>query len=202
MKTSLSFHGAGMVAGVSGKLPEILVILPSLAIAYAATRYSFEYSGRFKWAPRTLPSDVARGTGTDVLAGPAEPAYLVVGKRQLVTVLQFLVGSLVTFGGTAFTLLAINPFGTALGLGHLSIGIVGLLVGILVAKRKALPRGTLLAVNGVTIAYSLLSVSIASLQSLLPADALHDSLIGTFIAVVMSGTLIYLISRQQQAEGK
>jgi hypothetical protein len=194
MMTGLPPATGERLAHVLGEVPGMLATLPSPVPAFAATLYLFE-SGRLRWRARAQPGDVARANGSHVSPERPQSAYLVVGKRQVVIILQFLVGSLVTFGGAAFTLLAVNPSGTALGLGHLSIGVAGLLVGILAVTRSALPFGTLLAINGVTIAYSLLSVSIAAIQSLLPVPALHDSLIGTFVAVVMSGALIYLLPR-------
>ncbi len=120
---------------------------------------------------------------------------LVVSRRQIVIVLQFLVGSLVTFGGTAFALLAVNSFGTALGSVHLLIGAAGLLAGILAIRQEILPRTLLLVTNTFTILYSISSVSIAAIDSLLPTSALHDSLIGTAAAVIMSIVIVYLLPR-------
>ena len=132
----------------------------------------------------------------NVLPNSGETQYLVLRKKHLIILLQFLVGALVTFGGTAFALLALNPFGTLLGLIHLGIGLTGLLGGILVVRRIDLPRNFLFATNAVTIAYSTISVSIAGMESLLPSSAFHDSIIGTAVAIAMSSVLICFISRR------
>lgn len=47
--------------------------------------------------------------------------------RSAIRALQFLVGGLVTFGGASFVL-AVDSFGMALGLIHLTIGLVGALL--------------------------------------------------------------------------
>jgi hypothetical protein len=125
-----------------------------------------------------------------------ESSSLVIGKRQLILALQFLTGSLVTFGGTAFALLAVNQLGTALGSIHLLIGLTGLSVGIFALRRHSLPRKLLLAANALTIVYSISSVSAAGILSLLPSSAFHDSLIGTAAAVIMSSIIIYLLLRR------
>lgn len=124
-----------------------------------------------------------------------ENSFLTIGKRQMIIALQFLIGSLVTFGGTAFALLAVNGLGITLGSIHLLIGLVGLFTGIFVATRKALPRNLLLGANLLTIVYSVSSVSVAGILSLLPSSAFHDSLIGTAAAVIMSSIVIYLLRR-------
>jgi hypothetical protein len=120
---------------------------------------------------------------------------LVIGRRQVILLLQFLVGSLVTFGGTAFALSAVNSTGTALGLTHLSIGVTGLIVGVIAARRKTLPKRPLLAIGLITIAYSVSSVSVAAIESLLPTPSLHDALIGTTAAVIMNSIILYLLPR-------
>ncbi len=124
-----------------------------------------------------------------------DPNDLVVSRRQIVILLQLLVGSLVTFGGTAFALLALNSLGTALGSVHFLIGAAGLIAGILAIRQKALPKSLLLVTNMLTILYSISSVSIAAADSLLPTSALHDSLIGTAAAVIMSSVIVYLMPR-------
>jgi len=134
--------------------------------------------------------------GPEISRNSGEKQYLVLRKKHVIIVLQFLVGALVTFGGAAFTILALNPFGTVVGAIHLSIGVAGLLGGVLVVRRKDLPRKFLLPVNGVTIIYSSLSESLAGIKSLLPTSAFHDSLIGTIVAIAMSSVLIYILSRR------
>jgi hypothetical protein len=123
------------------------------------------------------------------------PNDLVIGRRQVILILQFLVGSLVTFGGTAFALSAVNSNGTALGLTHLSIGVAGLVVGVIAAKSKTLPKRPLLAVGLITIVYSVSSITVAAIDSLLPSPSLHDALIGTAAAVIMNAIILYLLPR-------
>lgn len=113
--------------------------------------------------------------------------------RTAVKVLQFLVGALVTFGGASFAAFAINAFGTLLGLIHLSIGVAGLVTGILISRSEELPRRLLIAVNAVTIVYSASSESLVEAESLLPSFAATGSLIGTGVALIMSAAIIYLL---------
>jgi len=105
-----------------------------------------------------------------------------------------LVGGLVTFGGASFAFLAVNSFGTALGLIHLTIGLVGLFGALLTLKSDASwLRGFLISINVVTVAYSSLSESVAEVESLLPGFASTGSLVGTVVAVVMSFAIVYLL---------
>src|SRR5207245_5351747 len=57
--------------------------------------------------------------------------------QTVVTILQFLVGALVTFGGVAFTAFARNQFGLALGVIHLLLGLTGLAAGFVMLRAKA-----------------------------------------------------------------
>ena len=110
-----------------------------------------------------------------------------------ITILQFLVGGLVTFGGFEFARNAVYPFGTALGLIHLSIGLAGLAIAFVMLRARSLnPRNLVLGINAITIAYSSLSESMVYIESLLGSVAL-DSLIGTIIAIVISLTVIYIL---------
>jgi hypothetical protein len=112
--------------------------------------------------------------------------------RQIITVLQFFVGGLVTFGGIEFARNGVYPLGTALGLIHFSVGVTGLFAGYAFFRRKAWSRVFLLGINMVTIGYSTFSESVAQIESLLPG-VLTASLIGTIIAIVVSCTIIYLL---------
>jgi hypothetical protein len=117
--------------------------------------------------------------------------------RRAVVVLQFLVGGVMTFGGYAFAFFAVNSFGEQLGWIHFVVGLVGLLAGFLtLTARMSQLRGFLIAINIVTIVYSLFSETLAETESLLGGPDLVASLIGTLIAVVMSGAIIYLLSRR------
>jgi hypothetical protein len=127
---------------------------------------------------------------------PGGPQYVTVNRRQLVLALQLLVGSLVTFGGSAYVIFAVNPLGTAFGFGHLLTGLAGLTIGILALKRTALPRKLLLGINILTIAYSAASDTAAGALTLLPTSAFHDSVIGTLAAIIMSSLIVYLVTRR------
>jgi len=119
--------------------------------------------------------------------------------RLTIEILQFMVGALVTMGGSLFAILAVDRFGTVLGLIHLSLGITGLLAGIAFLQVKSWSRSFLLAINVLTIAYSSFSENIVQIQSLLPSFASIGSLIGTVIAIVMSFAVIYLLVTKQAA---
>jgi len=118
--------------------------------------------------------------------------------RRAVVALQFLVGGLVTFGGYAFAFFAANSFGAALGWIHFAVGLVGLLAALLtLTVRISQLWGFLIAINVVTIVYSLFSESLAETESLLGGPDLLGSLIGTLIAVLMSTAIIYLLFRRR-----
>ena len=107
-----------------------------------------------------------------------------------------MVGGLVTLGGGAFAAFALNDLGRAFGEIHLFLGLVGLATGfVMVLRPKNFPRTLVLAINGITIAYSALSEAAVEAQTLLPSDAAMDSLIGTVIAIIMSAAIIYFVSR-------
>lgn len=122
-------------------------------------------------------------------------------RRSAIIVLQLLVGALVTMGGILFATLAVNSFGTDLGLIHLSIGVTDILSGVAFLQAKPWSRSLLLAVNAVTIAYSSFSESIVEIQSLLPSFASIGSLIGTLIAIIMSFAVIALLLRVRPSTG-
>jgi hypothetical protein len=114
--------------------------------------------------------------------------------RAAITVLQFLVGGLVVFGGSSFAYFAVNSFGTALGSVHLSIGFVGLIAGFLILRGDiSRLRGLLVAINLVTIGYSSFSEYIVQTESLLPGFASIGSLVGTIVAITMSCALLALL---------
>jgi hypothetical protein len=115
--------------------------------------------------------------------------------RAAIITLQLLNGGLVTLGGFAFFVFALNSLGNALGLVHFSVGVVGLLAGVLALIRSEIPSNLLLAVNGIVIAYSSLAEVFVEVDSLLPPSAASDSLIGTVAALIMGGLVIYLIHR-------
>lgn len=114
-------------------------------------------------------------------------------RRSVGTILQFLVGALVTMGGALFATLAVNNIGRFLGLIHLSIGLIGFAGGFIALREKPWSRTFLFGINVLTIAYSTVSESIVQIQLLLPSYASLGSLIGTIISIIMSGAILYLL---------
>ncbi len=106
--------------------------------------------------------------------------------------LQFFVGGLVTLGGAAFAKSGTYPIGTALGLGHLAVGLTGLFGGYAFARKKSWSNELLIGINIVTIAYSAITESLAEIYAFLPRS-INDALIGTIIAIVVSAVIIYLL---------
>jgi hypothetical protein len=145
---------------------------------------------------RALRVDLDEEYGASISRNPGGPQYVTVNRRQLVLALQILVGSLVTFGGTAYVVFALSPLGTAFGSGHLLTGLSGLTVGILALRREPLPRNAMLGINIFTIGYSSVSDAAAGALTLLPDSAFHDSVIGTLIAIIMSSLIVYLVTRK------
>ncbi len=113
--------------------------------------------------------------------------------REIVTALQFFVGGLVTLGGVAYTRGGTYPIGTTLGAVHLAVGLTGLYAGYAFFKRKSWSQKFLIAINAVTIAWSTLAESLAEIYAYLPRG-INDALIGTIIAVIVSGVIILLLS--------
>jgi hypothetical protein len=114
-------------------------------------------------------------------------------RRSAIIALQFLIGGVVTMGGTLFATLAVNSLGRSLGLIHLSMGVAGILSGVAFLQAKPWSRSLLLAINAVSITYSSFSESVVEIQSLLPPYASIGSLIGTLIAIIMSFAVIALL---------
>lgn len=115
-------------------------------------------------------------------------------RRLAVLTLQIIVGLLVTFGGYAYVTFALNSLGTALGSGHLLLGISGLAAGTFVIAKGSLSRRALLGVNISTIAYSLISDGAAGALKLLPVSAFSDSVVGTAAAVAMSSAIVVMLA--------
>ncbi len=117
-------------------------------------------------------------------------------RRDLLTALQFFVGGLVTLGGVGYARSATYPVGTTLGLIHLTVGLTGLFAGYSFLKREPYSRRFLIAINAVTIVYSAFSESMAEIYAFMP-PGIGDALIGTILAIIVSGVIIYvLVSRQ------
>ena len=115
--------------------------------------------------------------------------------RHLITVLQFFVGGLVTLGGAAYARDGTYPVGTILGLIHLLVGITGIYAGYSFLKMKPFSSRFLIVINSITIGYSTFSEALAQIYSFLP-PGFNDSLIGTLIALIVSGTIICLLILQ------
>jgi len=115
--------------------------------------------------------------------------------RQIVIVLQFFVGGLVTLGGVAYAKSGTYPVGTAVGLIHLAVGLTGLLAGYAYVRRTSRSREFLVGINVVTIVYSALAESLAEVYALLP-PGVNDALIGTIIAIMVSAVIVYRLSSE------
>jgi hypothetical protein len=118
--------------------------------------------------------------------------------REVIMVLQFFVGALVTLGGVAFAVDGTRPVGTALGALHLVIGLVGLFGGYVFLKRKAWSRKFLVGINSVTIVYSAFAETLAEVYAYLP-PGINDALIGTIIAIIVSAVIIYMLRAYREA---
>jgi hypothetical protein len=124
-------------------------------------------------------------------ARPSTPSQ---SRRGLITALQFFVGALVTLGGAAFAEDGAYPIGTALGSVHLVVGILGLVGGYGVYKRKDWSKSYLVAINAVTIAYSAFAETLAEVYAYLP-QGINDALIGTIVAIVVSAAIVYMVRK-------
>ncbi|MDG6906434.1 MAG: hypothetical protein JRN20_11680 [Nitrososphaerota archaeon] len=113
--------------------------------------------------------------------------------HEIITVLQFFVGGLVTLGGAAYTRSGTYPVGTALGSVHLVVGLTGLFAGYAFVKRRSWSGKFLVTINSVTIVYSAFAESLAEIYAYLPRG-INDALVGTIIAIVVSVVIIYMLS--------
>ncbi len=110
---------------------------------------------------------------------------------------------MVVFGGSSFAYFALDSFGTGLGLIHLSIGLVGLVVGFLILRGDiSRLRGLLVAISLVAIGYSSFSEYIVQTDSLLPGFASIGSLVGTIVAIAMSCALLALLFSRSTADSR
>ena len=116
--------------------------------------------------------------------------------RQIITVLQFFTGGLVTLGGAAYAKFGVYPYGTILGSIHFLIGIISVFAGYAFVERKAWSRNLLIGTNLAVVLYSAFSETMAQVYSLLP-PGINDSLIGTIIAIIVSAVILYLILTRQ-----
>ena len=89
------------------------------------------------------------------------------------------------------------PVGTALGSVHLAVGLTGLYAGYAFYRGKSWSKKFLIAINGVTIAYSTFSESLAEIYAYLPRG-INDALIGTIIAIIVSAAIIYLLASESR----
>jgi hypothetical protein len=134
--------------------------------------------------------DAAKSYSTRKYAGDEK-------RREIITVLQFFVGALVTLGGAAFARFGRYPVGTALGLVHLVVGVGGLIGGYYFMKRKPWAIKFLIGMNSLTITYSSFSETLAQFYDYL-TPGITDSLIGSIVAVVLSTIILCLVTRKNQ----
>ena len=119
-------------------------------------------------------------------------------RREIVTIMQFFVGGLVTLGGVAYTRGGTYPIGTALGSVHLAVGFDQGYARYAFYTRKSWSKKFLIAINSVTIAYSTFSESLARIYAYLPRG-INDALIGTIIAIIVSAAIIYLLASESRS---
>ncbi len=112
--------------------------------------------------------------------------------REVITILQFFVGGLVTLGGASFARVGSYPIGTLLGSIHLAIGLTGLYAAYAFLNRKTWSISFLYVIASVTIAYSALAETLAEIYAYLPRG-INDALVGTIIAMIVSAVIIYLL---------
>ena len=205
------------LASPSVSIAEFELVIGLVLLAAAALSRLYVYGGAYLFAmvgivEGLLSSDVqglARNMheamlpfaigGCVLLAVDARSAYKARGyqtadqrTREIVTVLQFFVGGLVTLGGAGYARNGTYPLGTFLGLVHLVVGLTGLFGGYSFLRRRSWSREFLVGINSLTIVYSAFSETLAEIYDLLP-PGVNDALIGTIIAIVVSATIIYLL---------
>lgn len=112
--------------------------------------------------------------------------------RTVITVLQFFNGGLVTFGGAAYVISGARPFGTLIGAGHLTVGLIALAAGYVFLRRARRSEVFVVWANVATIAYSTIAEVLAEVYALLP-PGINDALIGTVIAVGVSVVILYVV---------
>ena len=161
-------------------IARISPVMPSIALLLGALQYSLNFFDRFASPNQIRKNPIEGGQGS-------------VAIRQVVAVLQLVVGALVTLGGGAFAAFALNSFGMELGLIHFSVGVACLVVGVVAYVKKDMPANLILGVDALMITYSTFSESLVQIESLLPQSASMDSLVGTVIAIAMGVAIIGLV---------
>ncbi|HKW05762.1 MAG TPA: hypothetical protein VJN71_10720 [Nitrososphaerales archaeon] len=122
-------------------------------------------------------------------------------RRDYITALQFFVGGLVTLGGAAFARFGTFPIGTALGILHLGVGLIGLFGGYAYLTRKSWSRTFLVWINTLTIIYSTFAEILAEVYAFLPRG-INDAFVGTIVAIVVSPMIIYLVTSDRSSRSK
>jgi hypothetical protein len=113
----------------------------------------------------------------------------------LLAVLEFIVGGIVVLGGAALIYFSVDATGKTLGIVHATLGLIGLVAGVLLwTKRNGSWTLTVWA-NVLIIAFSAASEAVLSGTGSLPSDQFVDSIIGTVVAVVIAALVMILMMK-------
>lgn len=115
-------------------------------------------------------------------------------RPRRVAVLEWVATGLVAFGGSALAFPLTQGIVTGLGLVHLSLGLLGFPAGYGLWSRRAWGRGSVLALNAVTVAWSVLSESLLVFV-LLSDERLYGSIGGTIVYLALASVIMYLLLR-------
>jgi uncharacterized membrane protein YccC len=98
-------------------------------------------------------------------------------------------------GGVALIYFSVDATGKALGIVHATLGLMGLVAGVLLwTKRNGSWTLTVWA-NVLIIVFSTASEAVLSGTGSLPSDQFVDSIIGTVVAIVIAVVVTILIMR-------
>src|SRR2546426_10724355 len=112
-------------------------------------------------------------------------------RALLLAVLEFIVGGIVLLGGAGVVYFSIDASGKTLGIVHVFLGLMAFPAGYLLLIGKARARVLTLGVDVAIIAFSTVSEVILSTTGSLASGPFTDSIIGTTVAVLISGAISY-----------
>ncbi len=116
-------------------------------------------------------------------------------RTSVLAVLEFIVGGIVVLGATALLYFSTDSTGTSLGIVHAVLGLSAFPVGYLLLTSKARARSLTLGVNAAIIAFSTVSEIVLSATGSLPSGPFIDSIVGTVVAVLIAGVIMYQLIR-------
>ncbi len=112
-------------------------------------------------------------------------------RTSLLAVLEFIVGGIVVLGAAALVYFSTDLAGTSLGVVHATLGLMAFPAGYLLLTGKAQAVALTLGVNTAIIAFSTVSEIILSATGSLPSGPFIDSIVGTVVAVLLAGVIMY-----------